>query len=684
MGAPSPARQSGVATVPAAASSNERVETILEDHRLHGYTSPVLAADRLRAASDRPGADAPLELRLRYHVALAELSLTGWDDEAMEAAVTELEAMALHDDCVDCRAQALIIRARAAMDRGEPAVVADLLGKAEALIDKDQDPRLHLALLRAQVRGLETTNMLTGAIATAIEAITLADTLGNVADRVKLLNQLGRLNALLGNNDRALAVTEEALVIARSIGFIQATAALHLDQSHIHAQTGRRAEQFKSLENALKIAEANSGMDDIEVISLSNMADYHLSAGNYEQALKYAERGGALARRIGSNQGLILANANAGIAMSQLGDESGGIARLEQAVQMARSDNYEVYEVGITSELVQVLERAGRYQDALRAMHEVAALNAKITAQEREKAVLELQAKYDDERKNREIERLSAQAELKKAEIDVRSSRQRLWAALAVAAGLAAVLLAQWLQRARKANRRLAVDNASLAEQSVVDTLTGAFNRRHFHALMDQLASTMGVGTGPRKPQLAIGLMLLDIDHFKAINDTQGHAVGDVVLVELTRRLQGLLREQDAVVRWGGEEFVLVLPGTPAERLGILAERIMLAIGGKPFENAPGVIDVTVSIGCVAFTADDERQWHDALQLADAAMYLAKQRGRNCAVCVELSDPGVAVDAIGDDLVAAEHAGHITLVTVKGAPKSTLPAQAPPLLVESD
>src|SRR5690606_25188153 len=148
--------------------------------------------------------------------------------------------------------------------------------------------------------------------------------------------------------------------------------------------------------------------------------------------------------------------------------------------------------------------------------------------------------------------------------------RQRLWAALALAMALATIVLVQWLKKTRRQNRRLTDANADLAKQSVHDPLTGAYNRRRFEWLMEQHAQRVESG------ELGcVGLMLLDLDHFKQINDHHGHDAGDAVLVELTRRLRGLLRDQDAVVRWGGEEFVLSLPGTPPGGLEVLAQRVL-------------------------------------------------------------------------------------------------------------
>ncbi len=648
-----------------------RIEAELERLRLHGYASPVRASEELRAAAEGLNGSEPLDLRMRYHAKLAELGLAGREDALAKIAAEGLLRLAADENCELCRAHALMLEARQGLIDNQLDVVESLLDQAEVLAA--DNPRLRLDLLRTRVDYQEAGSKLTVALATALDAIRLADSMGSVADRVRLLNQVARLNARLGNYDRALVTLREGQSLASSIGFIDAEANLYLDEGYIHALMGDREKQFAALTQALSIAEANSGLSDVQVITLSNISDYYLNAEQYPRALEYADRAAALAESIGSVEGQIVAMANQGLAVVGMGDVAAGVKQLEQAASIARQQDYVIYEVGLAAELARVLEEDGQYKKALETMHAVAELNERITAQEREKAVLELQEKYDNERKSREIERLSSQAELKKAELDVRSSRQRLWGAIAVALGLAAFLMAQWLRSARQANRRLRKDNASLTEQTVVDELTGAFNRRYFNTLVEQAAASAYRRPEMRATQSDTGIIVLDIDHFKTVNDTYGHATGDEVLIELVQRLRSLLRDADAVVRWGGEEFVVVLPGTHAAGVQTLAGRILFAIASRPFSTSAGAIDVTVSLGCVAFPALSDVHWEDAMVLADAAMYEAKQTGRNRAICVQRMDKSATLDGSHDNLANAHKEGRIVMATVSGNPTDALP-----------
>ncbi len=156
---------------------------------------------------------------------------------------------------------------------------------------------------------------------------------------------------------------------------------------------------------------------------------------------------------------------------------------------------------------------------------------------------------------------------------------------------------------------------------STTDQLTGLGNRRHLDAQLTRLSAAGG-------PSTRIGVVLLDIDHFKQVNDTHGHAVGDVVLAVLANRLRGALDEHDdTLVRWGGEEFLALSPGGDPAAVEALAERLRLAVRAGPVVLGEAVqLEVTVSAGAAAGRLDG----FDALaRAADAALYQAKAAGRD-------------------------------------------------------
>ena len=161
------------------------------------------------------------------------------------------------------------------------------------------------------------------------------------------------------------------------------------------------------------------------------------------------------------------------------------------------------------------------------------------------------------------------------------------------------------------------VFEAELRNLAVTDTLTGVWNRRHGTEL---LAADLSA----RRPGQALSLLMLDIDHFKTINDTFGHQAGDHVLIEIASRLRRSLRGSDMVARWGGEEFVVLLRDCALPDALRLAEDIRAAIAELPF-GAMG--SLTVSVGVAeARASEDLTTW---LERADQALYRAKRSGRN-------------------------------------------------------
>jgi diguanylate cyclase (GGDEF)-like protein len=162
--------------------------------------------------------------------------------------------------------------------------------------------------------------------------------------------------------------------------------------------------------------------------------------------------------------------------------------------------------------------------------------------------------------------------------------------------------------------------NRELDRITRTDALTGLFNRRH---LWERLTEMVSSGRRTGRP---IGVLMLDLDHFKTINDSAGHAAGDAVLCAVADRLRAEVRLEDVVGRWGGEEFVVILDSASAVDAGLVAERLRLRIAAEPVAVEPaGEVPVTVSIGCAVGPEDGEELLHHA----DAALYRAKAGGRN-------------------------------------------------------
>lgn len=164
-----------------------------------------------------------------------------------------------------------------------------------------------------------------------------------------------------------------------------------------------------------------------------------------------------------------------------------------------------------------------------------------------------------------------------------------------------------------------------LVIQAATDPLTGALNRRALLARLDQeRARATRDGTG-------FALATFDLDHFKQLNDTHGHAVGDATLIGVVETARRLLRPDDAVARLGGEEFCLLLPGVTGNAALSLAEQVRQEVARLSIESPAGPVDVAASFG-VAWYGTHGQDWSSLLKAADGALYCAKRLGRNQVV----------------------------------------------------
>jgi diguanylate cyclase (GGDEF)-like protein len=192
-----------------------------------------------------------------------------------------------------------------------------------------------------------------------------------------------------------------------------------------------------------------------------------------------------------------------------------------------------------------------------------------------------------------------------------------------------------------------AYENARLFTQAellaTTDVLTGLATRRHF------FATALGALTAARHQRHPLAAAMLDIDHFKQVNDVHGHHVGDQVITAVAQRLAHTARTSDILGRYGGEEFALILPDTSPEGAGHLAERLRTAIADRPIDTDAGPLTVTVSIG-IAERTPEHTDVETLLEAADGALYQAKRAGRNRVVVASPPEgPGLTRDSHLDE-----------------------------------
>ncbi len=184
--------------------------------------------------------------------------------------------------------------------------------------------------------------------------------------------------------------------------------------------------------------------------------------------------------------------------------------------------------------------------------------------------------------------------------------------------------------RLRAGRRIIELQNELTASRNIfrtkasLDSLTGLLNHEEIlHILAKELSRA-------EREEKCVGVIIVDIDFFKKINDTYGHLMGDVVLRSIADKMHSMLRSYDHIGRYGGEEFLAILPECCLEYAAAFAERLRLSISSDNIDTSEGMIPVTISLGVAASCKDNMRDADSLIKAADKALYWAKENGRNC------------------------------------------------------
>ena len=477
-----------------------------------------------------------------------------------------------------------------------------------------------------------------------------ADTLAELLDETAKLDSPGRM-AMAKNTEYGLAI-----------------------------DSGQPKRALRVLQESLEL-ERKLGAERMVGITLVNLSDSYLKQHDFPRAAQYAQDSLRSAERTNDKGTEATARLNLGLAYIGVGRLAEGKRQYELGLARYEQVNNKPDLQIALREYGEALERAGDLTGAVAAYHRERDISDELFEKRRQKTMLELQEKYEGEKKQRQIELLSRENQVKGAEIDNRRLQQRVWWLLALVFALAAAVVGLLYRKVRHANAQLEVKNLELKAQSTLDPLTSLYNRRHFQDFM----RCMNTQDRPdkhdkleRKDDVVGALFLLDVDHFKHINDNYGHAAGDAVLKMIAENLRVALRETDMIVRWGGEEFLAFLPAIQRHGVDEIARRILTGISSQALKYGEHEISVNVSVGFSPFPlapGDEPLPWERAVNLVDMALYLAKAHGRNRAYGVRGFDNFhlTSMEAIEQDLERAWRAGFVDLSVVLGGEPETHP-----------
>ena len=527
----------------------------------------------------------------------------GVNQASAEAASHIVEAsLFLHDDKSDRAAAELrLVGADAAL----PAFV-----------------RFRFAALRGSVE--MRLNKRQAALATLERARDLAKAMHNPWRMFEATGRLTELYTRIRNLDRAASLLAELRTIAQETGDEILWATLYTQESDIADARGNHAEQGRALLQALQHAR-RGGAERITAGVLINLSFYYLETKRYGLALDYSKQAMAMARKQNQSSLERLARFDLGMAQIGLGDLASGRrsaeSAIEESIAVGDLDNAELMMRPFRTEL----ERVGDLRGALEAWHREDSVRDKLTTIAREKALLELSAKFDDERRARQIDLLERDNTIKDRDLKVQRLRQQMIVAATALVLLVCAALSWGIVRIRKINGRL-------LDSTKHDLLTGLLSRRYFNqSVIANKTNTSYVGC----------LLLIEVDRLENINETAGHRAGDRILAAVGKRLSGAMPASDALVRWDSERFLIMTGPMSDAELNLVGRQLLTVIKSEPVTWDDVSVDCTVSIGYASFPVSGaavDISFDRAITLVGKALQQAIRRGGDRACLITLID----------------------------------------------
>ncbi len=651
----------------------------LRDIEASVAADPVGALDTLRRYHPHGDATSPQLARFRLGLEGQALIQAGRVAEAQSLA-RDLEARAHAGKDPQMAALAMLLQSGTQWRAGDAATAQDLaLSAREALAGSGDLFLEHWAALAAATAS-RARGQFEQALSSLHAALSAADLAENANRRAADHYQMSVLTLALKQPARALDESREAFRQASLAHNAYLMAKAKMAESATMEALEKPVEELAALEDALSIARTNRSAT-AEALALVNLADIYLRRRDFKAAYDLARAALEKARPFDDITLMATAKANMGFALLGSGRIDAGKRLADEAVADYERAGAAAETAGLLGEYAQYLEGAGDYRSALVLAHRERTLNEVISSTAHNRAVVELQNRYEAERRRLEIERLNHENTMKSEELRQRQRTERILWLLASALGLMFTVVVVLYRKLHVTNRLLAGKNRALQSLSGIDPLTSLFNRRHFQ---DFIAAEPLAGDRRRQGMggEVQGVLLIDLDHFKTINDRYGHAAGDAVLVALSERLRLALREEDMIVRWGGEEFLVFVPSVSIGRLDDVAQRIMDTVSSEPVMHVGAALRVTASIGYAPMPLpphDFPLSWERALALVDKALYMAKVNGRNRAygVAALYSREAAALDAAIADLETAAQNGVVDLRVLINGPRPVTGAPRP-------
>jgi len=478
---------------------------------------------------------------------------------------------------------------------------------------------------------------------------------------LSLYNNLGGLSLYLQDWDKAISYLQ--LVIENIEGDTQEKSDAYLNLGNAYFYKNEKNKALNNYKIALEITDA-LGKENPEV--MNNYAYLLLELGNEAQALSIFRRAEALYLNNGDEKSLGIAKKNIGETYVALGESNKAAEYFEQAYDIYIKSEYIPKLLELYPIMIENYKVIGNLSRALSLSIEFKSKNDEAVSVESKTKIAELESAFELAKKNKELaesqkelaDLAHEQAIKDKNLLALKLTKQNqeksiyLLGVIVFVLGLAGFFLirinrlrvkvnAMLLQKNDEIERnhsQLKKLNTQLEQQSLEDTLTELKNRRFVEQFLLQEESRLKreLTSNTLSPSLVI---MLDIDNFKQINDTYGHAIGDEALKVFASVLKSNARSSDIQVRWGGEEFLWYCPQTSLADGEHLCERLREHLQSVKIKTGSGTISPRCSFGFTTYPMFEqfEQAWEGSLKVADAALYRAKSQGRDRWVGAELS-----------------------------------------------
>lgn len=486
-----------------------------------------------------------------------------------------------------------------------------------------------------------------GKIAEALESMLAAEDVASAAEvplDVAFLMNFGGMFIYAKDLPRAIDYLERAERAATAPGGNSTRLdAIYSNLGIAHNGLGQLDEAQRNYERAIEVARTRG---DSPANALNNLASVLMERGEVAKAKPRFEEVLAMYRSSGDRVSEAIALKNLGEALVRLGQRERAAEVFEQAHALQIEFDNRPKRLELLPVMSDNLEALGRHAEALATLRELKTLNDEAINADAQERIASLQSAIDLAERDRELaasEVERAQQEASILSLQATEERQR-WLAYGLALGVIGLtivlgLLIRENRFRERTNRALAEKNREIesqrknlqalneqiVQQSLRDELTRLPNRRFLNDYMQKHSATAVSSS------LRTLILIIDIDHFKRLNDSHGHLVGDQALVHLAGVLRGVQRESDVMARWGGEEFLWLCPGLSVDTAESLCERVRLALVEHPMMLADQPLPMTLSIGVAPLPLWPDRPgtWSVSLRAADAALYYAKREGRD-------------------------------------------------------